>query len=690
VTRSAFQFKPLPSIQLKGQGALVPTYQLLSEEEHLYRSRAGSDRAIFSELVGRREELATLLESVPSVAGGHGGIVSVIGEAGLGKSRLIAELLGSAEMQAVTCLEGRSLSMGSTLSFHPFIDLLRSWSGCEDTDDEAQALGKLRAAIARLLPEQLSDVFPFVTHLMGVQAPEEYRERIERIQGEAMEKQILRSMAQLLRAMASEGALVLIFDDLHWADLSSVGLLESLLKQASTHPVLFVNVFRPGFRDTSQRVLEYVRNEHAELHAELVLQPLDSRQSKRLIDNLFHSGDVPAATRSLIEEKARGNPFYVEEVVRSLVEQGAVEFRDRALFATAKIESVVIPGTIQEVVMARIDRLPAAERTVIQVASVIGLSFHYEVLAEVACKDEIDAILGHLVEVEMVVAWDQMQGVEYAFKHPLIQEVAYDSLLLSRRRELHLETARAIEIRLTENMPGFYGMLAYHFSKGRDLERAEEFLFRAGDEAARLAASSEALHFFKEASALYLDMHGERGDPRKRALLEKNIAFAYFNRGDLADAVEHINCALELRGERVPRSLASQRARFVRTMLGVLWELFGPGRWSSRAHATDDQRENIDLMFNRARAQVTASPERFLYDSMETLHRVLSVEPASVPKSGGTFAGVVGIFSWGGLSFSIGQRFLDMAGRLVGESDVEELLLYRVMRFLHYLLMGDW
>jgi class 3 adenylate cyclase/tetratricopeptide (TPR) repeat protein len=689
-TRTRFQFKPLSTIQLKGQERRVPTYLLLSEREQIHRRRPVGEGVVSSELVGRDAELSRLRQVVEGSIEGRGALVSLVGDAGLGKSRLVSELVALGDGQRATYLLGRSLSIGANLSFHPFVDLLRNWVDCDDADDEKQVLGKLRAAIARVLPDAVADVFPFLAHMVGLAVPEEDRVRLERIQGEAMEKQLLRSMAQVLRALAAERPLVLVLEDLHWADLSSIQLLEDLLEHARSHPIVFVNVFRPGFAATSGRIFQVARQRHAVRHEEILLRPLDPADSKQLIDNLFRSGDVPAATRSLIEEKARGNPFYVEEVVRSLLEEGALELRDGAVHATAAIRLAEIPGTIQEVVMARIDRLAPVPRTLLQIASVIGTSFHYEVLAEVANKDSLETVLEELVAAEMLVTWDQMHGFEYAFKHPLIQEVAYDSLLVSRRESLHLDVAHAIELHLTENIPGFHGMLAYHYGRGRDLERAEDYVFRAGDEAARLGASSEALHFFQQASALYLDMHGDRGDPRKRALLEKNIALAYFNRGDLADAVEHINESLELRGQRVPKSLARKRARFASTLVRVLWSLYGPRRRRRRPPAESEEREIIELMFNRARAETTASPERFLYDSMETLSRVLSVDPGSVPRSGGTIAGVVGIFSFGGISFRIGRRFLRMARAVVHENDLEELLTYRLMSCLHHLLEGDW
>ncbi|MCX5738832.1 MAG: hypothetical protein NTZ61_10130, partial [Proteobacteria bacterium] len=366
-----------------------------------------------------------------------------------------------------------------------------------------------------------------------------------------------------------------------------------------------------------------------------------------------------------------GNPFYIEEVVRSLVDEGAVVYRDGRFHATEKIHAVVIPATIHEVVLTRVDRLGLRKKSLLQLASVIGRSFHQRVLeAVVGEADPLESALGELEAAEFIVPWDQTRGTEWAFKHPLIQEVTYDALLETKREELHRQVANAIESALSEEIPGYAGMLAYHYSMGREIERAEEYLFRAGEEASRVAASSEALQFFREASRLYLELHGEGGDPAKKSLLEKKLGLALYHRGQLIEADQHFNGALQLLGERVPRSERERVLRFGRT--------------------TDKDRDVIDLMMKRAEAQTTASPARFVFDSMAGLARLDHVQASSVPGAGGMFAGAVGIFSYGGVSFALGRRFLARARRLVRSEDVPEWLGYRVMNFVHHLLAGDW
>ncbi len=410
-----------------------------------------------------------------------------------------------------------------------------------------------------------------------------------------------------------------------------------------------------------------------------------------MVRNLFRGGDVPYATRTLIEERAHGNPFYLEEVVRALVDQGAVEYRDGAFHATHALDSADIPGTIQEVVMARVDRLPPERKALLQVAAVVGGSFHTAVLEEMGvAKGELAALLAELCEGEFLVPSDRLRGEEHSFKHPLIQEVTYDSLLKERREALHLAAGEAIERRLLGAAAGVDAMLAYHFGRGGAPERAEEYLFRAGDEAARAAASSEALHFFQEASELYLRLHGEGGDPRKQARLEKSVALALFNRGREPEAVPHFDRALEHLGVPIAKSALAAQLRFGGDLARVLLRLYLP-LGSRQRPAGEREREVVEIMFRRALAQTTADPTRFLFDSMATLRRIVRLDARTIPSAGRNYAGSVGIFSYGGVSFGIGRRFLAEAEPLLeGQPDAQDYLYYRCMRFIHHFLAGDW
>jgi hypothetical protein len=317
------------------------------------------------------------------------------------------------------------------------------------------------------------------------------------------------------------------------------------------------------------------------------------------------------------------------------------------------------------------------------VASALGASFEPEVLGEVLGKDGLGERLAALADSGLLLAGEH----RYEFKHPLIQEVAYDSIVEARRVPLHRRIGEAIEATLSERAPGYHARLAYHYGRGRDAERAEEHLFRAGEEAARASASNEALHFFQEASVLYLALHGAGGDPQKKARLAAQVARAQSNRGHLLEAVSHYDQALGHLGERTPGRI-ELALRLPPLALGLLARLYFPAR--RLRPASEREREIIRLMYDRAQAETTTQPTRFVYDTMRVLRKLQRVDPASVEKAGGIFASAVGTFAFGGVSFAVGHRFLARAEPLVVEDDRREVLLLGMMRFLLHLLEGDW
>jgi tetratricopeptide (TPR) repeat protein len=669
----------------------VPMFELLSRRERLHRARIGEERRLFSGLVGRDRELDLLCDHLRQLGDGRGGILNLIAEAGIGKSRLLAELASRDEVRAVAWLEGRSVSTGQNMSFHPIADLCRNWAGIREDDEEVAAHAKLDAVVRAVVRDEVDDVLPFIATILGLPPRETWRNRLAGVHGDAMEKLVRRSFTQLLSAGSRVRPIVVVMDDLHWADLSSIELLESLLRLCEEHAIAFINLFRPGAVRTAERVREQARTRHGDRYTEIELEPLDPAAARRLLNNLFRQGDIPQATRQLIEEKARGKPFYIEEVVCSLVDAGAVEYRDGRFRATEKIGSVVIPGTIQEVVMARVDGLDLRKRQLLQTASVIGGSFHVDVLAGVVGNQEVlDDELDELVEAEFPTTSDRLSRREFTFRHPLLQEVTYDSLLHSRREELHRKVGEAMERTLPEEMPGYAGMLAYHYGKGKATDRAEAFLFRAGADAARAAAPSEALHFFEEASRLYVELHGERGDPEKRSLLEKNIAQALYYRGRFIEAIEHFNLALGLLGDPLLEGRARLGLRFAANLVSVLARLYVP-RWGRRpSAATARQREIMDLRYARAEATATAQPTRHVFDSMESLALLQRIDPATVPESGRLFAGAAALFAFGGISFDVSRRLSAQARSLVSGGTPDDQLYERAMSFIYRVLEGDW
>jgi predicted ATPase len=287
LTRDLFHFEALGEKEVKGKKQPVAVYKLVSAIQDVYRPRLGSERRIYSKMVGRDSELDRLKRQVLKAITGQGSVVNIIGEAGIGKSRLVAELKRWEDMKRVTLLEGRAISIGRNLGFHPINDLLKQWMGIRQDDDQVAAFSKLQNVLRNLFLEEVGEVLPFVATLMGITLSGNYAERVKGLEGEALEKLILKNVRELLVRATERTPLVIVTEDLHWADTSSLQLLESLFRLAETQRILFINLFRPGFLETGERILKTLKERLPVYHLELALEPLDERMSEALISNML-------------------------------------------------------------------------------------------------------------------------------------------------------------------------------------------------------------------------------------------------------------------------------------------------------------------------------------------------------------------------------------------------------------------
>jgi class 3 adenylate cyclase/tetratricopeptide (TPR) repeat protein len=680
-----FEYRELEQLTLKGKQASVRAFDLLSREQCIERRPIRADSSLYAPFIEREDELTVLEDLVAATTAGRGNIATVVGEAGIGKSRLVIELMSSRRCTGVTFLKGQSIAQGQRLSHHPFADLLRDWSDSRLlTSDEASAA--LTTSIESLFGERALEIVPFVLTLAGLPVSRPYADRLHGLEGEALTKLVLRATKQLLRELAKRQPLVLIFEDVHWADTSSVRLLEQLLGLIKQSALLFVLVGRPGYEESAEHLLEEARTRHTNRHHQIALEPFSEYASHRLIEHFFSGSDAPGTLRARIVERSGGNPLYLEEVIRGLIDSGALAERKGALTLGKGEETITIPETIREVVMTRFDRLDLRQQRLLQQLSVVGRripSALVEKLAEE--RSSLSADLAHLADLVLLV--EEPGG--HLFRHALIREIAYESILKAERPRLHQRAAEAIEQTSAPGERGVAAVLAHHFGLAEANESAEHYLFLAGEEAIRSAVSDEALQFFQEAADRYHQRHGDGGDPKKRAALEKNIALAYHFRGDL-EASQHFTRALELLGEGSRDTRAGDEIRFAATLARVVRTLYRGRVPRHRPSASESQREVIALMTYRAEAQTTGDPRRFLLDTMET-HRVLNqVDPRSVRGGGGLVAGLVGVFSFGGMSFPLGERTLRLADQLVDPDDVAEQIMLGFMRYTHHFLAGDW
>jgi class 3 adenylate cyclase/tetratricopeptide (TPR) repeat protein len=566
--RDQFEVEALGRRHLKGKSETVPIYRVKGTQD-----RTGGERRLGAALIGRDREAQTLRACINQIQHGRGGVVCVVGESGIGKSRLLAEAHRETASTDLLWLEGRCLPFTGTLSYSPFIEILRRYAGITDADTGTSAWGKLQVRLGALFGEYAADMAPYLAALLGVGMPGDLQSRPRYLDAAAIGRQILLTSRRFFEGLAREHRVILVFEDLHWVDDSSAELLQHLAPLVANVPLLVCLVMRPESAGPAQAVRTFCADCCKERYTEIPLAPLSPIESQGLIADLLQAAPSPAL-HQLVLAKAEGNPFFIEEVIRTLIALGAIA-RDEASGAwspTPRFDQVTIPDTVQGVIMARIDRLDDGLKQVLKLAAVIGRTFLYRILNAIAVVErKLEEDLVELQNVELVRERRRLPELEYVFKHALVQEAAYESILLERRRQLHRRVGEAIEALFGGRLNDFTVVLAYHYARAEDWEKAKDYLRQAGDQAGEMAGDAEALAHYGQAFMACERLFGEQWPPTDRALLERKMGEAFFRQGDHHQAADYLRKALTDLGHPLPTSRWGVRAAIVLEVLRQLW-----------------------------------------------------------------------------------------------------------------------
>jgi len=585
-TKGAFSYEKGEPISLKGKAEPVMPYKLIDKKPGIPRGLAA--QSIGSPLVGRHSELAAIKTCVHRLIDGHGGIISVIGEAGLGKSRLMAEIRRHFESENLLWLEGRALSYGQKMSYWPFREILWQYAGIAEDDDDAEAWNKFETSITTLFPAESDEILPYLASLIGLEVKGELGKKLKYLDGESTGKQVYLSSRRFFERVAGNRPLVLIFEDLHWADESSILLIEHLFPLIDRVPLLVCGVNRPEAGVPTWRLRESALRDHERRYTEIRLSPLSPTECADLMNNLLDIENLPARIRQVIMQKADGNPFFLEEIMRTLVDKGAVRPDNGRWKVTSQIKTITIPDTIQGVIMARIDRLDEEVKQVLKTASVIGRTFLYRLLKEVIdAVKELDKDLDRLTATDLIREKQKIPELEYVFKHALVHESTYESILLKKRHELHGKVASAIETLFSDRLEEFSSVLAYHYASAELWEKAQEYLFKAGDQAGRIAADAEALSHYHQALETYTRVFGDRWDPVQRASLERKMGEAFYRRGEHEKASEYLQSALGYLSRPLSESRWGVRLAIMREIGVQIGHRLMPGRFVKPSQEPD-------------------------------------------------------------------------------------------------------
>jgi class 3 adenylate cyclase len=661
VTRRAFDFEILPSLSLKGLPQPVTACVVQQVKPHPEKLRG--IEGLRARMIGREREFAELKEATDSWLQGQGQIVSIIGEAGIGKSRLVSELrtylaqispnpplqrgekrepllkrgktgppqkgektgpllkegerdhlqkegkrdypagdlsdeagdqyppLERGEKRGTLqterkkdhpvgnlsdevrdqypplergvrgdfpagdltdeifdqprCLEGRCISIGQPISYWPFLDILRAYFGLSEEDDAATRARKVTEATTHLFPQSADEVLPFLGRLFSISFGNELDDRLKFAAPEQIRHQTLMRLRDFFERLARKQPLLLILEDLHWADDLSLDLLSLLMDELPTTPFMLLCVYRPERQHRVWQLSDQARRKCLDRYTEITLNPLSSRESRQLVETLLTIEYLPESVKEMILQKSEGNPFFIEEVIRSLIEQDLVYREGDHWRARAEVADIHVPDTIQSVLLARVDRLQAEAKYVLQCASVIGRLFKYRLLEHLTQQERnLDRYLSEFEERELVYEERTVPELEYAFKHALTQEATYQGILERRRREFHHQVAVGIERLYRERLDEYYDELAHHYSRSGNAEKALEYFLKAGEKATKSYANEAAISYFQKALETLKQYRIERGDWELEAL--RGLGEVYVGVGKITEAEKTFEEAIEL------------------------------------------------------------------------------------------------------------------------------------------------
>jgi len=470
-----FEWQILKEVSIQGVSQPVSVYRPLHGKA--IRGKGRGIAGLASPLVGRDAESRALREAIARLRAGIGGIVTVIGEAGIGKSRLVTEICaqelgitgtreeiravaqGASPSSGLGWVEGRCLSYATGVAYQLWLDMMHELVGIAPDAPPATVRHAMQTWLRAMCPERYDDVYPYLGHLASLPLGEELEATLRGLGAQGLKSYTYRAVETLIESAARQRPQVLVGEDLHWADPTSLELLERLLSLTDRVPLLFICVLRPRMRHGCWRIVEAAARDHPHRHTDLRLEPLSKAESETLVGNLLHVEDLPPELRERILDHAEGNPFYVEEILRSLMHGGVIAY-DKATGrwrATQDVADIALPDTLHGVLRARIDRLDPGARWVLQRAAVIGRVFTYRVLSAIAVDAPLssggegsgvrglDAHLVTLQRAQLIREQVRLPELVYTFKHHLTQEAAYAGLLQRERRLCHRLVAEALE-----------------------------------------------------------------------------------------------------------------------------------------------------------------------------------------------------------------------------------------------------
>ncbi len=539
LTKYRFDYEELSPIALKGIENRVKIFKVRGEKEHPEPKRG--IMGLSSPMVGRDAEFKVFEQALKKLNDGMGGVIFVSGDPGVGKSRLFAEVKNyiTNKRLPINIFEGRCFSYGEHLTYHPFLQILKSILNIGDNDPPRIIEDKILSKIANLFPDNYQDIVPYIGYLFSIRFRDELDEKIRFLRPEDLKLQICLSVRKILSALVQKQPAIFLFEDFHWIDSESLKLFEFIVTTAESLSFLFVCLSRIDKDTESYRIKEQVQKKMGSNFLEINLSPLNLEESFELARNLLKESAVPREFQERILSKVAGNPFFLEEVFRSLINADILIYKDGVWHLSFDISSITIPDTVQLLIGSRLDRLEAEARSLLQQASVIGRIFSVEILERLTSLDSLMLSLQLAILEENGFIICDLKGnniLQFQFRHPLLHEYVYNSLLKKIRRELHRKVGMIIEDLYQDHLEEYFDILAYQYSNSDDAQKAVEWLLKAGRRAKAQYASEQAIKMFEEAIRIISKELNKKSD---------DLCLIYEDLGDIRNLLGEYKSAIK-------------------------------------------------------------------------------------------------------------------------------------------------
>ena len=537
--KNLFEVIKHDSVEVKGKKDPVAVYEII---RHLDDSEIKNNSIVDIPLVGRQKEIDMLINCASRLYNGEGQAIFLVSDPGFGKSRVQIELKKRFKKGDIQFIEGQAHSFSRNTPYLIFIDIFKRLCAIDSDDLNEAIIEKFSTGLILLLGEdkdfltqEAKKAIVLIGKLLNLDIADHYEISIKDMSPQEINTATIRSISWVFTTFSRNRSVVLSLENLHHCDTASIEIINSIITAANTNPIMLLLLFRPVKNAPSAKLILYARKVLGDRSVEVTFDRLTRDDCESFVSYILESDNLPKELLNLIGSKSDGNPLFLQEIVHSLIDNGAIEkTKDGKVKILKKLDTVTIPGSITGLIMSRFDQLNEKLKELLNIASVIGPTFSQNLICELIGEDDLDKIIDALIDAEMIFESSSFPDIKYSFHTTYIQEAIYSTLLLKRRRAMHLSVADAI-VKINHNIIDHVESLAYHYTQANNMTSGYKYQAQSGIKAKNVFANETAAKFLSKAIEI-----GSKLKKPKPSVSSLNIEYSEVLEllGDMDGAIE--------------------------------------------------------------------------------------------------------------------------------------------------------